>query len=201
MVVSIHKWKSTPDRCLFVCGAEETQPKNIATSIKDTRFLDFFFSKVRDVNASEIRFLQACGAVTSTGVDYPFVSPCGKELNFIRPAATPIVFHALSHDDTTLTYAGTMTQPLDYSKLAVSKKTGRLYHQLNIESGIRKSRRTASEYGLIRSSVAVALSERIVDGLDDGRMAIATPHGLSPVPWLPEVHEPGLWSFPLRDDS
>jgi Domain of unknown function (DUF4505) len=135
--------------------------------------------------------------------DYPYVSPCGKELNFIRPASTPIVFHSLVNEGKTLVYAGTMTQPLDYSRLAASKTTGRLYHQLISIGGTNVARTAlhessaAPEYGLMRSSVAVALSERIVHGHSDGgNLLILTPQGHHPLPWLPEVAEPGAWALP-----
>ena len=49
---------------------EETQPKNIATCMKDGKFLDFFFKNLR-LNST----------LFFPGIMY--VSLCGKELNFV----------------------------------------------------------------------------------------------------------------------
>ena len=73
---------------------EETEPKNIATCLKQDKFLAFFFKRVRrndlgwgigDDVAESDRALE----------DYPFVSKCGDEMNFIRPADQAIVFEDL----------------------------------------------------------------------------------------------------------
>ena len=139
--------------------------------------------------------------------DYPFVSPCGKELNFIRPAATPIVFHSLIDNGTALVYGGTMVQPFDSSHLAVSEKSGKLYHKLvaahpnALEKIERKTAMHDTEYGLIRSSVAVSLSEKIVASSDTDGLAFDTPSGQRPISSLPEDAEPGVWSLPYSEDG
>jgi hypothetical protein len=71
---------------------EETMPKNIATSLKSAKFLDFFFKQLRP-NPRDGLFAD----------EYPFISPCGKEMNFVRPfeRRSPIVFIELkevTHD-------------------------------------------------------------------------------------------------------
>ena len=83
--------------------------------------------------------------------DYPFVSVCGKEFNFIRPAATPIVFHSLmdtedENGQRDLVYGGTkLKQPFDESTgIAVCEKTGRLYHKLTKHSLDARGTITAS---------------------------------------------------------
>jgi hypothetical protein len=198
MHLSILTAKLWPSSCQTT---EETLPKNIATSIKDSKFLDFFFSRIRRLKSNEIEILSEMGVAK----DYPFVSPCGKELNFIRPAATPIVFHSLIDDGTTLVYGGTMVQPFDSSHLAVSEKSGKLYHKLvaarpNALDKIK--RKTAmhdndiTEYGLIRSSVAVLLSEKIVASSATDGLAFNTPSGQRPISSLPGNAEPGVWSLP-----
>lgn len=185
---------------------EETLPKNIATSIKDIKFLDFFFRRIRRVRANETEILSEMGVTK----DYPFVSPCGKELNFIRPAAAPIVFHSLIDNGTALVYAGTMVQPFDSSYLAVSEKSGKLYHKLvaaHPNALEKTNRKTAmhdndiAEYGLIRSSVAVSLSEKIVASSDTDGLAFNTPSGERPISSLPENAEPGVWSLPYSEDG
>lgn len=77
---------------------EDTLPKNIATSIKSEKFLNFFFKRLRRINSNERNFMEEKNIPMC---DYPFVSPCGKELNFVRPAATPVVFHAILNKPST----------------------------------------------------------------------------------------------------
>lgn len=141
--------------------------------------------------------------------DYPFVSPCGIELNFVRPADCPIVFHGL--DGTELVFAGTLKQPFDPSRLAISAKTGHLYHELwNSETSISKHAASPGSFGLIRSSVAVTLSEWIVPMTNentssetkngsgmiylDEQVTCTNPREIQ---WLPEEAEPGLWAMRL----
>ena len=178
------------------------QMQNIATSIKDIKFLNFFFRQLRQTTPRDVAMLDP-----SIGENYPYVSPCGKELNFIRPAAKPVVFHALI--DNELVYGGSLVQPLDYSLLRVSRTTGRLYHQLVSSHSTNRTQKTAlhdqtsdPNFGLIRSSVAVSLSEKIDDSSDDedDRMEIITPNGQCPLHWLPADAEPGSWALPFDGD-
>lgn len=195
---------------------EETLPKNIATSIKDTRFLDFFFTRLRAILPRDAELLTA-RELEIPLQDYPFVSPCRSELNFLRPAATPVVFHSLHADyqgKMELVCAGTISQTFMADQIAVCQETGRLYHKLSALS-LNSRQRDGSEaqgfklplqehYGLIRSSVAVALAEQIVvdekisntqrnSGLRfvHGKTGMATS-----LPWLPEASKPGPWSMP-----
>ncbi|CAB9503221.1 UPF0598 protein C8orf82 homolog [Seminavis robusta] len=191
---------------------EETLPKNIATSIKDTRFLDFFFRRIRSVGTRELSIMNECGIAQE---EYPFVSWCGKELNFIRPAATPIVFH--THEKTNasqqhsgsslLIYAGSQAQEFRVAYLAISQESGRLYHKCDhLQKAAAKANakpEQQQQYALIRSAVVVALSDQI--GPDDGGendegLAFFTaddePH---PIPWLPEAAEPGAWAMPFAE--
>lgn len=213
---------------------EETLPKNLATSIKNNKFLDFFFRHIRRLRPQEIEILQAL----HVDGDYPFVSPCGHELNFVRPADSAIVFHTLKNGSQDLTssrlaFGGTLTQPFHPKKLVMSKRTGRLYHELSTtcyhgtanasmedetdgsSSDYSDGKDTKSkgptllhdlpvpEYGLIRSSVAVALSENIV--FCSNRDATSSHSDMNfvssidqyPIPWLPEHAEPGPWSMPV----
>lgn len=91
---------------------EDTIPKNIATSIKDPKFLNFFWRRLKlvdDDDSSTVRQLMEDRGIPTT--DYPYVSPCGKEYNFVRPVASPVVFHSLVEDQT-LVYAGDLQQEL-----------------------------------------------------------------------------------------
>lgn len=167
---------------------ESTLPKNIATSLKDTRFVDFVVKRLRPVSEKERVVLEDLGIPTN---DYPYCSPCGKELNLVRPAALPIVFHSLTKGD--LIYGGTLTQTFDPQALAVDGETGRLYHRLDRHPGL--------DYGLVRSSLAVAWSgaisvEEHVGDTDSGwRYADDDRRSIS-IPWLPENSRPGPSAMP-----
>ena len=97
------------------------------------------------------------------------------------------------------------------SRLAISKVTGQMYHTLEtapantspIETTLRKTKLhdcSIPEYGLIRSSVAVSLSEFVVDGFTDDDLCFETPNGRETIAWLPARAEPGRWALPHGDD-
>jgi Domain of unknown function (DUF4505) len=160
----------------------------------DRKFLNFFFSRIRPANEKEMDFL----IEHDLQYDYPFVSPCGVEVNFIRPAATPIVFHTFHQHVGTLLYGGNLEQEFDSKHLAISSTTGRLYHQF-FPAKKKKGKKTIDRtggykmaYGLIRSSVAVALSEKICVG-DDGTFLYCDEYEID---WLPDENEPGSWAMP-----
>jgi Domain of unknown function (DUF4505) len=202
---------------------EETLPKNIATSIKNVEFLNFFFRRIRRIEKREEEILRALEAEE----DYPFVSPCGQELNFVRPADSPIVFHSLHDTDNgekELVFGGNMVQPFCPDKIALTKDTGRLYHELstgsrdcvgNNSTPTRKIRDGSTplhasdkvEFGLIRSSVAVMLSDSICIGSieeDDaysGMDFCTDSGGRYPIKWLPIHAQPGTWSMPFMEGN
>mmetsp|Transcript_11757 Transcript_11757/g.23132 ORF Transcript_11757/g.23132 Transcript_11757/m.23132 type:complete len:241 (+) Transcript_11757:116-838(+) len=131
---------------------EDMLPKNIATSLKSPKFLNFFFTRLRPNTLGEFE-------------EYPYVSPCGKEMNYIRPADTPIVFDRLETDEEDgkeyLMYASDMKEPFDPSLLQWASDTDRLYYP------IREHKRMKGERALVRSHLAVQLSQHfILDGED-----------------------------------
>jgi Domain of unknown function (DUF4505) len=177
-----HRWQ---ERCYFYnidwhgrLYLEETMPKNIVTSIKDVRFLDFFFSRIMYVNDLQVEYMILHDIPV---YDYPFISTCGKEWNFIRPVATPMVFHTLVDRDQDLLYGSTdqsmLREPFnEVDGIALSKKTGKLYHKLTTHSYYplaRKKPRSKQapepvpEYALLGTSLASTLSDRIVVLSDD----------------------------------
>lgn len=190
---------------------EETLPKNLATSIKNEKFLNFFFKNLRRINAEEEVILQRIG-VSAKGDEYPFVSKCGKEINFVRPADKPIVFHTLqkNHDDNLnewrLCHSGTMSQSFQYDQLAISRKSNRMYHKLMDKQNIDDNK-----FGLLKSTIAIALSDMILpssDTDDNNDLVNGTLHSgydfvchksrrRSPIMTLPDCEEPGPWSLPL----
>ena len=162
--------------------------------------------------------------------EYPYCSPCGKELNFIRPAATPIVFHSFDPTTKTLSYAGTKTQDFHIADLAVSEVTGRLFHKCDhmekITAITQKNTPTPLDvgdsstrhhYALIRSAVVVSFSDQIVPLPDDFiaqqgdnlgtdihsglGFSLEDHSNLHPIPWLPEQVETGEWAMPFSEDS
>lgn len=216
---------------------EGTLPKNMATCLKDMTFLDAFVRNIRTIDETDYRYLSAQGIED----DYPYVSPCGPwERNYIRPADVPIVFHSL-HGQTTklhgtssdsgmvLGYGGTLTQSFSPSKLVISKRNGKIYHTLDNHKYLSPTADRSSmvqhgkqhSYGLLSSSVAVALSDYLVDGWQhdmykkisdfdsnysgmdysflytmDTAATNPTIHETRfPIPWLPDEAEPGPWSF------
>ena len=190
---------------------EESLPKNIATSLKDEKFLDFFFTRIRRVRDKEKAILEDVGAAD----DYPFVSPCGGELNFIRPADAPIVFHELREDQGNgkqLVFGGTLSQPYLPEKIAMSPRTGRLYHELTQGTRVGGTSTTLTplhasestnkpEYGLIKSSVAVSIADAIVEGDGFGHDIICFDTGKKyPIEWLPAHAEAGEWGLPFSDE-
>lgn len=73
---------------------EETEPKNIATCLKQDKFLAFFFKRVRR-NDLGWGIGDGVAEIDRALEDYPFISKCGDEMNFIRPADQAIVFEDL----------------------------------------------------------------------------------------------------------
>lgn len=193
---------------------EETIRKNITSCIKDMRFLNLFFRRLQRVDDEQRAWMEANGISSQ---EYPFVSPCGrKEWNMVRPAAVPIVFHSLTNESNScrqqLLFGGNMAEPFDEENgIAISRVNGRLYHKFTAYPLERcdKTRKKhpdglpKQEFGLIRSSVAVALSNRMVpiDGHDlsaeNSGVAFETQSNKEvPIPWLPQSAEPGPWGLP-----
>ncbi|XP_068217979.1 UPF0598 protein C8orf82 homolog isoform X2 [Palaemon carinicauda] len=104
---------------------DDARMKNFTSCFKEKKFLQFFFSRLR-MNE------------TSRYPEFPFLSPCGRERNFVRCDDLPIVFtHLVQKPSTTsvsdvhLAFGNagdTMTLPWEPSKLLMEIDTGRVYH-------------------------------------------------------------------------
>ncbi|CAI5746059.1 unnamed protein product [Peronospora destructor] len=136
---------------------EDTRPKNIATSLKSAKFLRFFFSQVRRNGIALCKSKEE-----EELLEYPFRSPCGKEMNFIKCADRPFVFEDLRKDDSgkwTLVFGGgELMMPFLPETLRISLSTGRLYHDVqtkHVASG------TPEGIALVRSQLAVELGKHI----------------------------------------
>ncbi|CAM4686764.1 unnamed protein product [Leuciscus chuanchicus] len=122
---------------------DDTKVKNFVTCFKDQRFLVFFFNRLK-LNESG-RYQQ----------DFPFLSLCGRERNFVRCDDQPIVFtHLLSEAglEDRLSYCGggaKLTVPFQPESLFMQPVSGRLYHPGPERGG---------GVGLVRSALAIDLS-------------------------------------------
>ncbi|KAE9032705.1 hypothetical protein PR003_g10970 [Phytophthora rubi] len=136
---------------------EDTRPKNIATSLKSAKFLRFFFSQVRPNSLAQCKSEEE-----REFLEYPFRSPCGKEMNFIKCADRPFVFEDLRRDDSgkwaLMLGGGELTVPFSPETLRISLSTGRLYHDVktkHITPG------TPEGVALVKSQLAVELGRHM----------------------------------------
>lgn len=122
------------------------------TFLRDSKQLRFFFNRL---------------ARNDTGLyadQFPYVSPCGKELNFVACADRPIVFQDLVRDASgrpSLTYATArvandpyLSVEFDPSRVYVGRRNGRLY--FDPREGL-----PGGGFGLIRSQLCFELGQRI----------------------------------------
>ena len=118
--------------------------KNFTSCFKEKKFLEFFFRRIRSNQTN--RYQQ----------EFPFVSLCGRERNYIRCDDTPVVFtHVFKDDkDSSLKFAfGHAGNLLSHSfepwNICMVPQTGRLYHPAPQSTG---------GFGLIKSSLAIEMS-------------------------------------------
>ena len=187
---------------------EQTDPKTIATSLKSTSFLNFFFKNIQKnplYDAKESEYGSSCEeeAVCST---YPFLSMCGNEMNFLQAADTPFVFHSYTPSDNnresgdapflSLTFGGDLTVPFQPSLVRLCPLTNRFYHDIltgHSEHGhgghspswdrvLRKRLHLSPQdslSALVRIDIAMKLAE-FVD-MDEGTLAMdGRSHPLKP---------------------
>ncbi|KAG8537928.1 hypothetical protein GDO81_023556, partial [Engystomops pustulosus] len=110
----------------------------------DKQFLVFFFKQVRRNESG--RYVG----------DFPYISPCGRERNYIRCEDRPVVFTHLLSDEVSgaqrLSYCGggdKLTVRFEPEKLVMLPENGRVYHPAPGEAG---------GVGLVKSSLAYELS-------------------------------------------
>ena len=110
------------------------------TFLKDRRFLQFFHARLR----------RTASADGEDVTEWPWLSVCGRELNFVRSASrTPVVFQRLEEER--LWHAeGALSVPFDPAQLRLSRG-GELYHEC---PGIGQS--------LVSSNVAFDLMSQFV---------------------------------------
>lgn len=117
--------------------------KNFTSCFKEKKFLKFFFDRVKLNNLNRYR------------QDFPYLSLCGRERNFIRCDDTPIVFtHMIEsqsgQDQLQYNHAGDILQiQFKPEKIYMNPETGRVYHPAWPKVG---------SIGLIRSKLSIELS-------------------------------------------
>ncbi|XP_063229640.1 UPF0598 protein CG30010 [Bacillus rossius redtenbacheri] len=116
---------------------DDTKMKNFTSCYKDIRFLQFFFKRLR-LNT------------TDRYPEFPFVSLCGRERNFVRCDDCPVVFTHVAGERLHYGHAGDLlsTQFKPHS-LYMSPASGRVYHPALATSG---------SVGLVQSKLAIELS-------------------------------------------
>jgi hypothetical protein len=123
---------------------EETMPRNIATSLKDLKILNFMMKNLRPNH-------------TEFYSDIPFISYCGKEVNFVSPVDvfSSICFKDCHWDSKQLIYGGDLEHPFDPLHLAYHPKSGRIYHL------IQNHKYLAGTYGLLHPHLCQKIGEDI----------------------------------------
>lgn len=107
------------------------------TLLIDKNFLNFFF---RQIQYNKTGYFE----------NYPYISPCGKEMNFIACPDTPIVFKHLTNEH--LIYGGDLTIPFDPLQLKYVEVSGQLYYPIK-----------SNLYGRIGKYILEDLSNEILE--------------------------------------
>ncbi|XP_066920711.1 UPF0598 protein CG30010-like [Clytia hemisphaerica] len=124
---------------------EGTKIRNFVTCFKDKEFLVFFFKRLR---------LNKTGKYAD---DFPYISRCGPEVNYIRCESKPIVFTDIipdsqnsDSDQIVLNGIGDkMAYSFEPSKLCMLPKNGRVYHPAPKRVG---------GAGILKTSLAIEFS-------------------------------------------
>lgn len=120
--------------------------KNFTSCFKEKKFLRFFFNQLNTNN-------------TNRYIEFPFLSLCGKERNFIKVDDCPFVFsHVTSKEvngknELHLAYNHAddlLTLNFEPTKIFMLPVTGRVYHP---------APKRAGSVGLIRSKLAIEFSK------------------------------------------
>uniref|UniRef100_A0A1Q3F8L6 Uncharacterized protein n=1 Tax=Culex tarsalis TaxID=7177 RepID=A0A1Q3F8L6_CULTA len=128
---------------------DDARIKNFTSCFKERKFLEFFFKRIRpnDITAEGSAHYRE---------HFPFVSPCGRERNFIRCDDVPAVFtHVFKDKDgserLSFGHAGDSLSVLwEPARVCMFPTSGRVYHPAPERYG---------SVGLIRSRLAIELSK------------------------------------------
>jgi hypothetical protein len=127
---------------------ESAKVRVFATAFRDKKFLNFFFRKLEPNKYKDLH------------PDIPYMSLCGKEINFVTPddPLSSLVFTSLDEDGHLRYGDGTMTERFDPLKLYWSTRTYRMYHAVDEHPKLIK------EMGLLHPVLADRIAENIVWG-------------------------------------
>lgn len=124
---------------------DDAKMKNFTSCFKEKKFLRFFFNQLRLNNTNRYT------------AEFPYLSICGKERNYIRCDDYPIVFthilqkpegqYSLAHN-----HAGDLLAiKFEPQKIFMLPETGRVYHPAHEKAG---------SIGLVRSKLAIEFSSQ-----------------------------------------
>uniref|UniRef100_A0AAG5DJ00 Uncharacterized protein n=1 Tax=Anopheles atroparvus TaxID=41427 RepID=A0AAG5DJ00_ANOAO len=122
---------------------DDARIKNFTSCFKEKQFLEFFFKRLK-LNDTE-RYNE----------EFPFLSVCGRERNYIRCDDLPIVFTHIFEDNDkaemiSYAHAGDkLRMPWEPNRVCMFPDSGRVYHPAPERYG---------SIGLIRSKLAIELS-------------------------------------------
>ncbi|XP_043923257.1 UPF0598 protein C8orf82 homolog [Protopterus annectens] len=123
---------------------DDAKVKNFITCFKDKQFLVFFFKQLKRNLSGRYE------------KEFPYISPCGKERNFVRCDDLPVVFTHIIKDEVSgkelLSYCGggeKLVVTFEPERLFMLPENGRLYHPAPEKTGA---------VGLVKSAVAFELS-------------------------------------------
>lgn len=124
---------------LFLC---DTKHKNFTSAFKDKQFLKFFFDRLQ---------LNSTDRYTA---DFPWLSRCGYERNYIQVDDTPIVYTHVIDNRIQYNYGGDqMATKFKPEQICMCPQTGRVYYPATERYG---------QLALVRSKLAIELSKHFI---------------------------------------
>jgi hypothetical protein len=147
--------------------------KSAPRPLTDVKFLNMFWKNLQKSQ----NLIEKHDDLESIISEYPFVSICAGELNFVRAVDTILVFDELI--DGQLYFAGkTRSCVFDPSTLVMKSSTQRLYHPILDEKIAQK---LEISLGLIQSHLAQKIAEKIVPLEEDGQLVYKDNESIFPI--------------------
>jgi Domain of unknown function (DUF4505) len=142
---------STNGQIYHLDGPDTVSTPSGPTHVNDARFKDFFMRNLRERSDAERADEEPLGVPP----EFPFVSLCAGELNFVRAADRPVVFQRLARAGSEgevdeLVYGASLKTPFLPDELWVSRETGLLHHPS-----------PQCRYGSFRTALAMELGEHL----------------------------------------
>lgn len=132
----------------------DTKHKNFTSAFKDKQFLKFFFDRLQRNTTDRY------------AAEFPFLSRCGYERNYIQVDDCPIVYTHVIGSRISYNYGGElMAVQFEPAQICMCPRTGRVYYPTIERYG---------ELALVRSKLAIELSKHFVfdkkrpEGKQDG---------------------------------